>query len=124
MATTIVPDGFTKRVRRGLVTSKNCVVLPAENAHTFSNGVTLREGDEMVFDLEACPKNGDLVLLWRDGGRPFVRCCEIAPLESAPRDQWCMGVLESDRESIVMIDLRGFERIGVFTGVAKAVEVS
>lgn len=120
MATTIVPDTSKRRVPKGLVKSKNCITVPAGNTHTFPNGVTIDGGADMVFDLTACPKHGDLVLLWRDGGSPFVRCCEIAPAESAPRDEWCMGVLDADRESIVMVDLRQYQRVGVFTGIANA----
>lgn len=120
MASTILTDASPKRVPREFVTSEHCISFPAGNTHTFSNGVTIYEGDEMVFDLVGVPKHGDLVLMHSDGKPPFVRCCEIAPASQAPRDQWCMGVLDADGESIVMIDMRKFDRIGVCTGIDSA----
>jgi len=118
MAKRSVSAATTVRAPRSLVTSKNCISTPAHNTFTFQNGVTIEAGQTMVFDLDAWPKHHDLVLLWRDGGNPFVRCCEIAPIRTDDRNQWCMGVLSEDRESIVDIPLGKYERIGVFTGVA------
>ena len=119
MAKKIVPATAedTTRVPPALVTSKNCVTFPAGNTHTFENGITIEEGQTMVFDMEGWPKHHDLVLLQRDGGSPFVRCCEIAPARSSNRDQWCMVVLDSDGDSLVDIPLGKYERIGVFTGI-------
>ena len=118
MAKKIVPDTTTSRVPRKLVTSKNCVTFPAGNKYTFHNGVTVHQGDELVFDLDGLPKHGDLVLMHSDGRTPFVRCCEVAPVTEFPRSQWCMGVLDGD--DIVFIDMRPFDRVGVCTGIHKA----
>lgn len=122
MATQSLPAATTVQVPRSLATSSNCIALPAENAHTFPNGITVEAGQTMVFDLDAWPKHHDLVLLWREGGSPFVRCCEIAPARSSNRDQWCMCVLDSDGERLVDIPLGKYERFGVFTGIVPEAE--
>lgn len=109
-----------RRVPRSFVTSANCIAFPAGNTHTFPNGTTVEAGQTMVFDLDARPKRHDLVLLWRNGGTPFVRCCEIAPVDHPDRVQWVMGVLDTDGDSIVTIDLWEFDHIGVLTGVVHA----
>lgn len=71
----------------------------------------------MTFDWDAPPEHQDLVLLWRDGGRPFVRCCEIAPIDLPNRSDWHMGVLDTGDGSVVMFDIGKCERVGVCTGV-------
>jgi hypothetical protein len=120
--TAVASKPTRRRAPRSMVTSKNCISLPASNTHTFRNGVTINAGEEMVFDLDRCPAHGDLVLIWGERGSPYVRCCHIPPAPMEERSRWAMGVLDSDGETIVMIDLGKYERVGVMTGTLPSID--
>lgn len=110
----------TVRIPKAMATSANCIAAPVGNTFTFPNGVTLTRGEIGVFDMERCPKSGDLVLLKWPGKLPFIRECYIAPLDIQPRDCWSMGVEDRDDDSVVFFDLSAAEWVGVMTGTVQA----
>lgn len=107
----------THRVPKHLVTGPNCIVVP--NGWDYSYGTpetTFKKGNLLVVNLDACPKHGDIVVMCREGKAPFGRQCHFAPLEGAPREDWCMGVLEEETDTVHMFDLGRYEWFGVVTG--------
>lgn len=104
------------RIPKAMATSANCIALPVGNDFTFPGGVSLKRGELAVFDLERCPKHGDIVLMKYPERDPFARECYIAPLDLQPRDCWSMGVEDSTDDSVVFFDLGKAEWVGVMTG--------
>lgn len=108
------------RVPKSMATSQNCIVLPVGNTHTFPGGRTIHRGELAVFDLERCPKHGDIVLMKWPGRDPFARECYIAPLDLLPRDCWSMGVEDRKDDGVVFFSLGEAEWVGVLTGTLPA----
>lgn len=125
MASEIVASHAAKtfRVPKSLLTSPNSIAI--ENAWDYSYGTpetTFKRGDLLVVDLDACPKQGDVVVMCREGKQPFGRRCFLAPLAADKREHWVMGVLDQDGDSIYTFDLGKYSWFGVVTGKVPAAE--
>lgn len=106
----------TARIPRSMMTSDNVLAIYCKNEHTFPGGVRFEAGDLLVFDMERCPKHGDIVLLIPHEGEPFTLECAIAPLELQPREFWSPGLYVKDGEFIELFNLGEFAQFGVYNG--------
>jgi len=106
----------SRRVPRSMLTGPNCVTAPVGNVYARGRH-SYKVGETLLVDLDAVPKHDDFVIVFGQNG-PFGRICHIAPHDLAPRDEMVMGVLDTDGESVCMIDLGKDGRpFGVVVGV-------
>lgn len=106
------------RIPSALKTSENCIAIPAGNDHTFHNGVALKRGEVLVFDLDRRPKLGDIVLMKWKGRAPFARECSNPPI--GDRDQWSMGTMDHETGDLTFFDIATAEWVGVLIGKVPA----
>lgn len=99
-----------------MITGPNMLAIPVRNAFTFPSGTQVEAGEILVFDMDKCPRHGDLVLLIPEEGEPLLRECYLQPHAEDDRARWIMGVLLNDQETGVMIKLGQFAQVGVMTG--------
>ena len=111
----------THQVPKHLVTSPNLKALVNDWDYTYGTPETTFEaGDLLILNMGACPKRGDVVVMCREGGKPFGRQCYAAPLAQSQR--WSMGVLDHESDAVYMFDLAEYAWFGVVAGKVPAAD--
>ena len=103
----------SRLVPRKLLLNGNGFTMTAGNDYFFNKKHDYKHGDVLVCDRDRVPKKGDVVVMMREGKKPFARRCDVPPAGGTP-GHWIFGNTHAGETHFFRSD--DYDEVGVVTG--------